>query len=182
MARVSRAADDSRDETPSMAKRSTKGAMSGWVWRRQPPATKARTKPRLCVVYSSAKARHAAVTRSTGVSRSSASSCAGTGSTAERRTASMARCSSDTPTTGPSAVIFLDDAGHGTGHGGRAALGRGPGDPGHDEVAEGDALVEGHPAPLAQLEQGQEADDHLHARGAVAGEVPEADRALVGEA
>ena len=49
MARVSSAADDSRDDTPSMAKRSTNGAMSGWVWKRYPPATRASTKPRSSV-------------------------------------------------------------------------------------------------------------------------------------
>ena len=47
-----------------------------------------------------------------------------------------------------------------------------------DQVAEGLALVEGDPAPLAQLEQGEEAHDDLHPGGAVRGELAERQPAL----
>ena len=52
--------------------------------------------------------------------------------------------------------------------------------PGHLEVAEGVALVEGDPALLAQLEQGQEAHDDLDAGGQVAGQGPEGGPAAQG--
>jgi hypothetical protein len=54
--------------------------------------------------------------------------------------------------------------------------GVGGGHPGHGQVSEGLALVEGDPAPLAQFEQGQEAHDDLHPGHSVGGQGPEARR------